>query len=176
MAAPLPESYANSIFTTLNGAIDSSQTSITIASASGFPSTGQYRVLIDAEILLITAGQGTTTWTVTRHVESSTTQSHADLAIVRFIITAASLLELQWKDRIVIPTNTGNVLDDDFDDGVLDSTWTRVDYSGDLATTSWTESGDVLSMRNVGTDAAARYHALLKPLGGLSFPVTIEGA
>ena len=61
--------------TTLPSAINASQTSITVASATGFPASG-FRIRIDDELLNVTGGFGTTTWTVTRGVNSSTATSH----------------------------------------------------------------------------------------------------
>lgn len=172
------ETYSNKAQTTLNGAINNSVTSIIVTSAALFPSVSDqfYRIIIEDEIMFVTGGQGTTTWTVIRGAEGTTAVSHADLITVTAIVTKASLLELQWKDKIVFPSSAGHVLDDEFDDASLDSSWIRVDNSGDAANVTWTESSDVLSMKNLGADAAARYHALLKPLNGVSFPVTIEGA
>ncbi len=69
--------------TTLNGAINDSVTSITVTSADDFPSAGNYRVRIGSEVLEVTAGQGTTSWTVTRGADSSTAASHGDGAAVR---------------------------------------------------------------------------------------------
>ena len=46
--------------TTLNGAINNSTTTVVVASATGWPSSGQYLVQIDNEIMRVTAGQGTT--------------------------------------------------------------------------------------------------------------------
>lgn len=64
--------------TTLSAAITTttSPTSITVASAAGFPSSGNYTILIDNEQMTVTAGQGTTTWTVTRGVNSTTAATH----------------------------------------------------------------------------------------------------
>ena len=42
------------------------QTTITVASAAGFPTSGTYYVRVDNEVMQVTGGQGTTTWTVTR--------------------------------------------------------------------------------------------------------------
>lgn len=175
-AAPLVESYVNSANTTLNGAINNAVTSLVVPTATGFPISGQYRILVDVEIMLVTGGQGSSTWTVTRGIEGSIAASHLNGAPVRFILTAASLQELQWKDKIVIPSSAGNILDDEFDDASLDSAWVRVDNATDAANVTWTESSDILSMKNVGAGASSRYHALMKPLGAISFPVTIEAA
>ncbi len=71
---------SNSAFTTtLSAAISSTTaTSVTVNSttAAHFPSSGQFRILIGSEILLVTAGAGTTTWTVTRHMDSTTAATH----------------------------------------------------------------------------------------------------
>lgn len=49
----------------------SSNTSMNVASASGFPGSGNYDVQVDTEVMTVTAGQGTTTWTVTRGANGS---------------------------------------------------------------------------------------------------------
>ncbi|MGZ6267752.1 MAG: TadE/TadG family type IV pilus assembly protein, partial [Candidatus Limnocylindrales bacterium] len=51
-------------------------TSIKVNSASGFPTSGSYTVVIDSEHMLVTSGQGTTTWTVTRGADSTTAATH----------------------------------------------------------------------------------------------------
>ncbi|HYX75617.1 MAG TPA: hypothetical protein VE757_00450, partial [Gaiellaceae bacterium] len=61
--------------TTLNGAINATQTTITVSSATGFPTTA-FNIRIDDEYLTVTAGFGTTTWTVTRGANGSTAASH----------------------------------------------------------------------------------------------------
>lgn len=85
------ESFANNASTALNGNITNSQTTITVLSANGFPTTGQYRIIIDSELMLVTGGQGTTTWTVTRNIEGSAAATHANGAPVTHIITAGGL-------------------------------------------------------------------------------------
>lgn len=50
----------------------SSSTSLTVASASGFPGSGNYYIQIRTEVMEVTGGQGTTTWTVVRGVNGST--------------------------------------------------------------------------------------------------------
>ena len=57
--------------TTLSAAATNIATSISVTSAAGFPSSGNYEILVDSgsgnlEHMTVTAGQGTTTWTVTR--------------------------------------------------------------------------------------------------------------
>ena len=69
---------ARSEHTTLNGSINTSVTSITVASAAALPLEGEYRLLIESELMTVTAGQGTTSLTVTRGVDSTTAATHAD--------------------------------------------------------------------------------------------------
>lgn len=62
--------------TTLSAAIDATQTTISVASA-GTASVGLFGVKIDDEKLTVTAGLGTTTWTVVRGVDGTAAASHA---------------------------------------------------------------------------------------------------
>jgi hypothetical protein len=58
--------------TTLNGSVTNNATSISVNSHTGFPSSGNYYIAVDTganfEIMEVTGGQGTTTWTATRGV------------------------------------------------------------------------------------------------------------
>ena len=64
--------------TTLAASLATGGTSMTVADASGFPLEGRYRLRVGAELMEVTAGQGTTSWTVTRRVDgTSTTGSYA---------------------------------------------------------------------------------------------------
>jgi hypothetical protein len=89
----MAEQYENNAQTTLNGAINNSVTSITVTDGSVFPSTGDFRLKIDTELLLCTARTGNTL-TVTRAAESTTAASHLDLAPVKLVLTKASFLNL----------------------------------------------------------------------------------
>src|SRR5512133_1498446 len=51
--------------TTLTGALTASATTVTVSSATGFPTT-PFQIRVDDEFMQVTAGFGTTTWTVTR--------------------------------------------------------------------------------------------------------------
>jgi hypothetical protein len=91
--------YANGAQTTLNGAITSGATSLTVASATGFPATAPFRIVVtdntNFEVMEVTAGAGSTTWTVTRGVESyggaSTAFAFAGGSTVAQVLTAATL-------------------------------------------------------------------------------------
>jgi hypothetical protein len=87
------EQYANNPVTTLDGAIDNAVTTVVVANGSVFPSTGEFRLVVDDEIMLVT-NRVTDTLTVTRGVEGTAAASHLDLALARCSMTKQSLLNL----------------------------------------------------------------------------------
>ena len=54
-----------------------SQTTLNVSSATGFP-TSAFTIRIDDEFMTVTAGFGTTTWTVTRGAKSSAAAAHVN--------------------------------------------------------------------------------------------------
>lgn len=84
------EKFTNSASSTLNGAINNSVTSLVITSGASFPSAGQFRILIDTEIMIVTAVSGTT-YTVTRGAEGTTAASHSNAATITHIYTAGAM-------------------------------------------------------------------------------------
>jgi hypothetical protein len=100
----LLEQYTNSASTTLNGSINNSVTSLVVTSATPFPTTGNFRILIDSELMLVTA-VSSTTFTVTRGIESTSAASHSSGATVTEILTAGSYVQ-GIQDRIIWPTFT----------------------------------------------------------------------
>lgn len=92
MHGAILESFANSAQTTLSAAITSTgDLTISVASASGFPSSGQFRIVISLEILLVTGGHGTTTWVVERAQEGTVATTHSNGATVTHILTKEAL-------------------------------------------------------------------------------------
>ncbi|GAA4250547.1 multicopper oxidase domain-containing protein [Dactylosporangium darangshiense] len=73
--------------TTSTAATSAGQTTVTVASAAGFPAAGSYYVRIDNEVLQVTGGQGTTTWTVARGTLGTTAATHASGATVTALAT-----------------------------------------------------------------------------------------
>lgn len=84
------ELFTNGAESTLSAGINDSTTSIGVADGSVFPATGNFRIRIDDEILLVTARSGNTL-TATRGQEGTTAASHDSAAAVKQILTAASL-------------------------------------------------------------------------------------
>ncbi len=60
----------------LAAGITAAATTLTVLSAAAFPASGQFVIIIDSEKMLVTAGAGTTTWTVTRAFDGSVAAIH----------------------------------------------------------------------------------------------------
>jgi hypothetical protein len=96
------EGLANAATTTLASGISSGATSLTVASASAFPATAPFRILLVAEsantneIMTVTAGGGTTTWTVSRASEpyngTQSASAHSSGATVKQVLTKQGLI------------------------------------------------------------------------------------
>jgi len=75
--------------TTITAAMDATQTTVAVSSSANYPggsggiSSQNYRVLVGSEKMLVTAGQGTSTWTVTRGIESTTAAIHSSGAVIK---------------------------------------------------------------------------------------------
>jgi hypothetical protein len=96
--------------TSLPSAITSIQTTIAVASATGFP-TSQFRIRIDDEVMLVTAGFGTTMWTVTRGVNGTTPGLHASSQTVLWDDATPSG-ELSWNATTKTLTVKGTIFID----------------------------------------------------------------
>ncbi|MCU1657512.1 MAG: Multicopper oxidase, partial [Pseudonocardiales bacterium] len=68
--------------TTRNSASTATQLTMTVPSAAGFPTANGYYVRLDNEVLRVTGGAGTTTWTVTRGQLGTAAATHANGAVV----------------------------------------------------------------------------------------------
>lgn len=99
--------FVNAVSTTLSSGMTNVQTTMTVASATGFPSTFPFDVHIEAddppgtgtdEILSVTSLSSGTTYNVTRASEayagSSSASAHSSGAVVRLVVTAAALAAL----------------------------------------------------------------------------------
>jgi hypothetical protein len=63
-----------------------------LAAAPAALQGGQFRAVIGSEIVIVTAGQSGTTWTITRAAEGTTAAAHAAGVSVAHVLTAESLL------------------------------------------------------------------------------------
>ena len=91
------------IQTTAAEALDDSETGVDVHDSLGFATSAETDdvVLIDAEFLHVTAGMGTTTWTVTRAYAGSTAATHADGATI-------TRIGRSWTDLSRFRARTGN--------------------------------------------------------------------
>ena len=92
--------------TTLTSALTASGTTVTVASASGFPSTS-FVIRVDDEFMTVTAGFGTTTWTVTRASNGSTATTHASGQTLEWKTTSSG--ELAWNNTTKTLTVSGTI-------------------------------------------------------------------
>lgn len=91
MATLIRELFANQGQTTLSSAITSTTaTSVSVTSGAVFPSTGNFRVVVDDEIMLCTAN-ASNTLTVVRGYESTTASTHLTAAPIGLALTVGGL-------------------------------------------------------------------------------------
>lgn len=105
------EIYANNPSATLSGAMDSSQTTLTVASTANLPSWSsgqQYRILIDNELMIVTNVSGATL-TVTRGAEGTAAAAHSASATITVPLTAASLVRSSDRHPAWSNQQCGNV-------------------------------------------------------------------
>lgn len=136
------EQFANNAFTLTDGVTDDNQTTIDVISGALFPSTGNFRLKIEDEILLCTA-RATNTLTVVRGIEGTTGASHSDGSPIAHILTDGSVN--RWlKDSVVLAG----------DDSTMPALNTIVDDSGAVITASgfsWTGQGGAAVTDQHGT-------------------------
>jgi hypothetical protein len=90
MTAPLRERFANTAQDTLDGSINNSVTTLDLDDASEFPSTGNFRIKIENEIMLATA-RSSNTLTVVRGYEGTTAATHSNGVGCSQILSADSI-------------------------------------------------------------------------------------
>ncbi len=100
----------STVTTTLSAAINATQTTITVASAATMPSFGQFRITVGGENMMVTAGAGSTTWTVTRGIDGTTAAAASSGATVSH--TNPSSGELSWNGTTHVLTISGTIFID----------------------------------------------------------------
>lgn len=86
----------------MTSAIDNSQTTLVVASASAFPTTGNFRIIIESEILKVTS-VSSNTFTVTRGQEGTTAASHSSGMNVTAILTKEAMNQFR-ADNFTLST------------------------------------------------------------------------
>lgn len=142
---------ANNAVNTLASAITDAQLTLTVGDAKAFPSTGDFRILLGSETMLVTA-VAVETFTVTRGIEGTVASAHSAGAIVKAVTTEGVLVDFDREHlvygsaspRLAItdPATEGRAVVSDFT-WVNQSTATAVDKGGKiLITVPLTASGD----------------------------------
>jgi Tfp pilus assembly protein PilX len=93
--------------TTLLSATNATQSTVTVSSATGFPAS-QHKIRIDDEVMTVTGGYGSTTWTVTRGVNGTTAAPHASSQTVIWDDATPSG-ELSWNATTKTLTVKGTI-------------------------------------------------------------------
>ncbi len=94
------EKFINNVTDTLNGGINNSTTSVVVTTGSLFPTAGNYRVIIDNEIMIVTS-RSSNTLTVTRGAESTSGASHSSGASISIILTGGGLENLIHDNNLI---------------------------------------------------------------------------
>lgn len=96
------EQFSNNATANFSASVAAGDLTVTVDSYTNFPASTPFRIWADDEAMLVTAGAGTTTWTVTRGIEGTSAASHAAGSVlnvltgvytnrVAHVITAASV-------------------------------------------------------------------------------------
>ncbi len=90
--------------TALNGALDDSTTTVVVDADLGVSASTEFRVKVDSELMIVTAGHGTNSWTVTRGADGTTAASHLDNAEVRHmaVLDIESVVNEGERDRYML--------------------------------------------------------------------------
>jgi len=93
MTIPARQQHKNDGLSTLNGAINNSVTSLDVVDGSKFPSSGNFRIIIGSEIMLVTA-RSTNTLTVVRGQDGTSAASHSNADPVGLIYSQQGITDL----------------------------------------------------------------------------------
>jgi len=99
------EQFANRAHSTLSASIAPGDLSLVVGDGTSFPSSGNFRIVIDDEIIIVGARTGATLSSLTRGAEGTTASTHAAGAAVTHVLTVASS-KLLPVDHSVL-TNVG---------------------------------------------------------------------
>jgi len=165
----------NDAFTTLNGAINNSVTTITVNSGSVFPSTGNFRIRIGDEIMLVTA-RSTNDLTVVRGQEGTAAASASNGADVIHILTAGGLTRwAQDNDALWGYSGSpplGKLVDDNGSTILAVSDFTWVNQGGASATD---QNGTILLRAPAAAGENVRALVRTAPSAPYSYIAAVQG-
>jgi head-tail adaptor len=86
--------------TTLSSAIASTgETDIGVNSGANFPRQGDFRIRVQDELMTVTAGQGASTWTVSRATDDSSPTTHDSATDVHQVVIADIVAVVDVNER-----------------------------------------------------------------------------
>lgn len=94
----MTEQFANNATSVLASSIGSSDTSLTVTTGTPFSSSGNFRIVVDSEIMLVT-GRSSNTLSITRGQEGTVAAAHTSGANVTQIVTAGAIAQLKIDTR-----------------------------------------------------------------------------
>jgi hypothetical protein len=169
MAARI-EQFLTGVTGSLDATINDTVTTMAIDSATGWPAAGDFRVVIEAETLLVTGVSGVT-WTVVRGVDGTTAAAHAGGATVTGMLTKGSL------DQIMRDVDPGYLTRDPYriqdanGDPLTHSDFTEVNFATNNAVAS-TNDGNI----RIAKDDHVADDLSMLVIAAPSTPYTITGA
>lgn len=150
----------NRAFSTLDGAINNSVTTVNVAAGEGanFPATFDYHLKVGEEILKVT-GRSTDALTVVRGAESTTPASHSDGDTIAMVITAQHLSDL----------NTAVNTQENFTalDRISGSTFSTLQHLQDIFHSAGLVSGGGITDDADGTISVAAGTGLIRDVDGV---------
>ena len=155
------ERFVNNFSTTLSGDITNSATSIGVAAGASYAGTFRAMIVSTGEIIKVTAGGDTTTWTVVRGTEGTSGTAATSGDELRIILTEEAVETL--IPTVEAPTGTKNDSNDTFtisrDARAVMIVWGGVLYPED---DGFTRSGTTITM-DAGNEpgAADSFQAML---------------
>jgi hypothetical protein len=153
--------------TTLNGALTKTTSPITVASKTGFPTTFPFTIQVDSEQMSVTASPSGTTWTVTRHINSTTAAAHSSGAGV-YLIIANTATTINVATAAGFPT-TGSYY--------IQIGAEQMQVTGGQGTTTWTvlraQNGTVATTQNGGltvSEVVGKTQTTIDVASAIGFP------
>jgi len=167
MSIPKREQHVNYASSPLNGAINNSVTTLDVDTGSLFPSVGNFRIMVDSEIMVCTA-RSTNTLTVVRGQDGTTAASHSDNADVAMIYSQQGLNRLFHDQGGLWGYAGGHPVQGIFNDAG-DSLLTTTDFTWtNQGGASITDSNGRITLRCT-TDSATNLRILTRTPGGGSW-------
>ena len=158
------EQHVNNAETALAEPLDSSETAIDLDDGSVFPSVGNFRVMVDDEIMVCTS-RSTNTITVVRGQDGTAAAAHDDLSPIRMIYSAQGINRLMQDHDPLWGYSSRPALHGVYDDAGTDRL-TATDFTWEnQGGASRNDNGDSITLR-LPTDASNNFRGMTLTPGG----------